>query len=56
MDFLTLWIIDAITTIVLTLLSAMFFGNSPITFIIFLIYPIAFMVIYAIIVDRKRGK
>lgn len=55
MDFLTLWIIDAVTTVVLVLLSAIFFGNSPITFIIFFIYPIAFMVICAIIVDRKRG-
>lgn len=56
MDFLTLWIIDAITTVALVLLSAIFFGNSPITFIIFFVYPIAFMIICAIIVDRKRGK
>lgn len=56
MDFLTLWTIDAVTTVALVLLSAMSFGNSPITFIILLIYPIAFMMICAIIADRKRGK
>ena len=55
MDFLTLWIIDAATTVALVLLSAIFFGNAPITFIIFFVYPIAFIIICAIIVDRKRG-
>lgn len=54
MDFLTLWIIDIVTTVALILLSGIFFGNAPITFIIFFVYPIAFMAICAIIVDKKE--
>jgi membrane protein implicated in regulation of membrane protease activity len=52
--FLLGWILDMIFTIVGTLTLFLFFGNSPIIFIFFIIFPFVFITIWHYF-TKKRG-
>lgn len=52
--FLLGWIIDAILTIIGTLVLYLFFGNSPITFIFFTMFPFVFIATWNYFIKEKR--
>lgn len=41
--FLFVWLLDAILTTLGVIVLAIFFGNSPITFLFFFIFPLVFI-------------
>ena len=44
--FLLGWMIDGVLTVIGCILLACAFGNSPITFLFFFVFPIAFILIW----------
>jgi hypothetical protein len=48
------WLIDIILTVFGSIFLAIYFGNSPLTFIFFCCFPIAFILIWCKIFE-KRG-
>ena len=51
--FLLGWMIDGILTVIGCILLACAFGNSPITFLFFFIFPIAFILIWYKIFEKN---
>jgi hypothetical protein len=52
--FLLGWTIDGILTVMGCILLACAFGNSPITFLFFFVFPIVFILIWCKIFCDKR--
>lgn len=52
--FLLGWMIDGILTVIGCILLACIFGNSPITFLFFFVFPIAFILIWCKIFEKKH--
>ena len=54
--FLLGWMIDGILTVIGCILLACAFGNSPITFLFFFVFPIAFILIWCKIFEKTIDK
>lgn len=54
--FLLGWTIDGILTVIGCILLACAFGNSPITFLFFFVFPIAFILIWCKIFEKRIDK
>ena len=51
--FLLGWMIDGVLTVIGCILLACAFGNSPITFLFFFVFPIVFILIWCKIFEKK---
>ena len=51
--FLLGWMIDGVLTVIGCILLACAFGNSPITFLFFFVFPIAFILIWCKIFEKN---
>ena len=54
--FLLGWIIDGVLTVIGCIILACAFGNSPITFLFFFVFPIVFILIWCKIFEKTVDK
>ena len=54
--FLLGWMIDGVLTVIGCIILACAFGNSPITFLFFFVFPIVFILIWCKIFEKTIDK
>ena len=54
--FLLGWMIDGVLTVIGCILLACAFGNSPITFLFFFVFPIVFILVWCKIFEKTVDK
>ena len=54
--FLLGWLVDIILTTIITLVLALLFGNSPITFLTMIFFPFIFIILWQTLTKKIGGK